>query len=112
MAPAQWLEHISVILALIYMRSQPKRFPFPKGAYRNPLIVLLAFLAICVSMLTAPVIIAPMKGLVATSVLAIAFTLYYTLIKRRDGDKENTGCLGTMDAFRDRLNRKCLAQMN
>ncbi|KAE9547207.1 hypothetical protein FO519_009581, partial [Halicephalobus sp. NKZ332] len=46
---AIWMQRTLVQLALLYMRY--KKFPFPKDAYRNPIIIPILFLCICVSLL-------------------------------------------------------------
>ena len=50
---AIWMQRTLVQLALLYMRYHD--FPFHKDAYRNPIIVPILFLAICIALLVVPV---------------------------------------------------------
>lgn len=50
---AIWMQRTLVQFALLYMRY--KDFPFHKDAYKNPIIVPILFLLICISLLVIPV---------------------------------------------------------
>ncbi|KAE9547067.1 hypothetical protein FO519_009721, partial [Halicephalobus sp. NKZ332] len=75
---AIWMQRTLVQLALLYMRY--KKFPFPKDAYRNPIIIPILFLAICIALMVIPIVRDYKVGICGIGCVIAGFTIYFVFI--------------------------------
>ncbi|KAI6215967.1 hypothetical protein M3Y94_00447200 [Aphelenchoides besseyi] len=80
MSYAELLDRLSVQFAFIFMRYKP--FPRPVGIYRNPIIVPIVYLLICILLLAIPLYQDVQVAIYGLGVFIISF-LTYTLITQR-----------------------------
>ncbi|KAI6196664.1 hypothetical protein M3Y94_01135900 [Aphelenchoides besseyi] len=80
MSFAMWCQRLLVQFALIYMRFQPKRFPYPKDAFVVPLVMPFLFICVCLGLLIVPLIKNYFVGLYAGVLILVGLIVYFTFI--------------------------------
>ncbi|KAI6178852.1 hypothetical protein M3Y98_00546600 [Aphelenchoides besseyi] len=80
MSFAMWCQRLLVQFALIYMRFQPERFPYPKDAFVVPLVLPFLFICVCLGLLVVPLTKNYFVGLYAGVLILVGLIVYFTFI--------------------------------
>ncbi|KAE9547018.1 hypothetical protein FO519_009769, partial [Halicephalobus sp. NKZ332] len=75
---AIWMQRTLVQLALLYMRF--KDFSFPKDAYKNPIIIPILFLVICIALMVIPIRRNYQVGIYTLGCVIVGFIIYFVFI--------------------------------